>query len=149
MVGIAATFTDRDAPLSLDEVSTILTGLGAGESVASRAVQAQIQVLQGWIAGKWGNANAYAEIPVESVVETGQIINGRIDLLLEVAQGWIWIDHKANPQGTNQWERIAEEYAGQLAAYKGAIERATGKPVLESWLFFPVSAGAVRVGLVG
>jgi ATP-dependent exoDNAse (exonuclease V) beta subunit len=145
---IAANFTDPDVPLSGDEVSAILTGLGAGESVPSGSVLAQIQALQGWIAGKWGKPNAYAEIPVESVVETGQVINGRIDLLLEVDQGWILIDHKSNPQGTDQWERIAAEYAGQLAAYKGAIERATAKPVLESWLFFPVSAGAVRVDLI-
>lgn len=65
-----------------------------------------------------------------------------------MAEGWVLIDHKANPQGADQWERIAEEYAGQLAAYKGAIERVTRKPVLECWLYFPVSAGAVRVDFV-
>ena len=29
--------------------------------------------------------------------------------------------------------------------YANAVAEATGKPVLESWLFFPVSAGAVRI----
>lgn len=144
---IAATFTDHDAPLSVDEISAILTGFGVGESVTSTAVLGQIQALQGWIVEKWGSPDTYAEIPVESVIETGQIINGQIDLLLEVAQGWVLLDHKSNPQGTDQWDRISEECAGQLVAYKEAIERATGKPVLESWLFFPVAAGAVRIDL--
>lgn len=142
---IAASFTDINAPLSADEVTALLLAFGAGESVTSSSVLAQIEVLRIWIAKKWGNPVAYAEIAVEAETDTGQIINGRIDLLLEVAEGWVLIDHKSNPQGADHWERIAEEYAGQLAAYKGAIERATGKPVLESWLFFPVSAGAVRV----
>lgn len=81
-------------------------------------------------------------------MESQQIINGRIDLLLELPEGWILLDHKSNPQSADQWEKIAEEHAGQLAAYKDAIVRATGKPVLESWLFFPVSAGAVSIDFV-
>jgi hypothetical protein len=28
------------------------------------------------------------------------------------------------------------------------VERATGKPVLESWLFFPVSGGGVRIEMM-
>jgi ATP-dependent helicase/nuclease subunit A len=42
----------------------------------------------------------------------------------------------------------ANDYFGQLAAYGNAVERATGKPVLESWLFFPVSGGAARIELL-
>lgn len=145
---IAATFTDPEAPLSLEETSAILTGFGVGGSISSKALLAQIQAMQGWIADRWGKARAHAEIPVESLMESKQIINGRIDLLLELPEGWILLDHKSNPQSADQWERIAEEHAGQLAAYKDAIVRATGKPVLESWLFFPVSAGAVSIDFV-
>jgi ATP-dependent exoDNAse (exonuclease V) beta subunit len=144
---IAATFTDRNAPLSVEEVEAILNGHGVGECVTSGAVLSQIGALHGWIASTWDSPAAYAEIPVESVLETGQVINGRIDLLLEVEGGWVLLDHKSSAQGADQWDRVAQEYAGQLDAYKRALERATRKPVLESWLFFPVAAGAVRIEL--
>ena len=86
-----------------------------------------------------------AEIVVQSITDSGQTLNGRIDLLLELPEGWILFDHKANPQGRSEWQSIASKHAGQLAAYATAIVRASGKPVLEYWLFFPVSAGAVRL----
>ena len=145
---IAASLTDRAAPLSLEDVDLLLRGFDVEGSVSAKAILSQVQALHDWISARWGNAAAFAEIPVEAVTDASQIIQGRIDLLLELADGWILIDHKSNPRGAEQWESIAKDYAGQLATYKGAVERATGKPVLESWLFFPVAAGAVRVKLL-
>lgn len=57
----------------------------------------------------------------------GQILQGRIDLLLKVNGGWILIDHKSNPGGSDRWDAVAQEFAGQLAAYKAAIERGGGR----------------------
>ena len=74
-------------------------------------------------------------------------MQGRIDLLLETAQGWILLDHKSNPQSADHWQSIAVNYSGQMHAYAKAIEKTTGKMVLESWLYFPVSAGAVQLRL--
>ncbi|KAF0101158.1 MAG: UvrD/REP helicase [bacterium] len=145
---IAASLTDRAAPLSLEDVDLLLRGFDVEGSVSAKAILSQVQALHDWISARWGNAAAFAEIPVEAVTDASQIIQGRIDLLLELADGWILIDHKSNPRGAEQWESIAKDYAGQLATYKGAVERATGKTVLESWLFFPVAAGAVRVKLL-
>ncbi|MHB1514059.1 MAG: UvrD-helicase domain-containing protein [Acidiferrobacter sp.] len=142
---IAASFTDRSMPLSLEEVEALLAGFGVGESVSAPAVLGQIHALHLWIVERWGEVPAFAEVPVEAITEDSQIIQGRIDLLLEVAEGWIVIDHKANPRGADHWDALAEEHAGQLATYKTALERATGKPVRECWLFFPVAAGAVRI----
>ena len=75
-------------------------------------------------------------------------MQGRIDLLLETAQGWILLDHKSNPQSLDHWDAIAVNYSGQMHAYGKAIEKATGKKVLECWLYFPVSAGAVQLSYV-
>jgi len=142
---IAASFTDQNAFLSVEEINDILVGFGVGDKVSPQAVFGQIEALRQWVTERWPEARAFTEIPVESVLETGQIMQGRIDFLLETTQGWVLIDHKSNPQGIEKWEAVAQEYAGQLDAYKGAIEKATGKPVVENWLFFPVSAGAVKV----
>ena len=106
---------------------------------------ATIETLHEWIGTRWPGCKAFAEIPVEARLDNGQIMQGRIDLLLELDDRWVLFDHKSNPQGHDQWESVAQASAGQLAAYRQAIELATGKPVSECWLFFPVSAGAIRV----
>jgi ATP-dependent exoDNAse (exonuclease V) beta subunit len=142
---IAASFTDRNAPLSINDVEILLNGFGVEENVFARAVFTQTKALHEWIAARWADSPAYAEIPVEAITNDSQMIQGRIDLLIELVDGWVLIDHKSNPKGANQWEGIAKEYAGQLATYKTAIERATGKPVLECWIFLPVAAGMVRI----
>lgn len=50
------------------------------------------------------------------------------------AQGQRQLDtdkgHKSNHGGTDRREAIAQEYAGQLAAYKDAVETASGEKVL-------------------
>jgi ATP-dependent helicase/nuclease subunit A len=70
---------------------------------------------------------------------------GQVDLLLDTGSGWILIDHKANPLGKSAFAKIGRRYSGQLEVYKDAIEPATARPVLESWLYFRVAAGAVSV----
>lgn len=43
------------------------------------------------------------------------------------------------------WDNLVEEYGAQLAAYALAIEKASGRKVLESWLFLPVASGATQL----
>jgi len=62
-----------------------------------------------------------------------------------VKDGWILIDHKSNPGGSDRWESVANENAGQLAAYRNAVEQASGEKVLESWLFLPVAAVVISL----
>ncbi len=142
---IAAALTDPKAPLIQAEVGEILAGHGVGDVVTAKSVLEQINALDNWMAQRWPEARRHAEIPVEAILDNGQVMQGRIDLLLETPDGWILLDHKSNPQGPEKWEGIAHDYSGQLAAYSNAVKQATSKPVLENWLFFPVSGGAVRI----
>lgn len=41
-------------------------------------------------------AKPHAEIAVQHILKSGQILNGRIDLLLETENGLILIDHKSS-----------------------------------------------------
>lgn len=72
-------------------------------------------------------------------------MQGRIDLLLEVPDGWVVLDHKANPASRDKWKDVASEHSGQLAIYADALVRATGRSVTETWLVLPVAAGAVQI----
>jgi ATP-dependent exoDNAse (exonuclease V) beta subunit len=110
-------------------------------------VLAQIGALNGWLTHRWPGARMHCEIPVEARRDNGQVLKGQIDLLLETDDGWVLIDHKSNPGGSSTREEIVQRYGGQLRLYKEGVERATGRAVVETWLYFPVAAGAVRVGL--
>ena len=63
-------------------------------------------------------------------------IAGLDDVLVETTDGYVIIDHKSNP-GTDS-EELVKEYAPQLMAYKKAVEKATGQPVIELLLHLPV-----------
>lgn len=142
---LALSFTNRNRALSIDEVEQILAGFAVSDGVVAAAVLRQVNALHAWIKSSWENAVPYAEYPVQSVLETGQVLNGRIDLLLDTEDGWVLIDHKSSQLAPDHWAQLAEEYGAQLAAYAKAIERATGKIVKEWWLFLPVAGGAVSV----
>ena len=144
---IATSFTDPQAGISVEEVGAVLKRFGAHTYVNARAVQGQIEALHAWIASCYSKVKAYPEHPVQAVLENGQLINGRIDLLLETQNGYVLIDHKSNPQAADHWDAIAKEHAGQLTLYARAIEIATGKPVVDCWIFLPVSAGALLISL--
>ena len=142
---IALAFADRTQSLTVAAVERILQGRRVSEQLSATAVLKQIQALEQWIAQRWGTVDAFAEYPVQRVLENGQVLQGRIDLLLKTIKGWVLIDHKSSPLGVDHWDHLAGEHSGQLHAYAKAIEAADGTSVVESWLFLPVAAGGVRV----
>jgi ATP-dependent exoDNAse (exonuclease V) beta subunit len=142
---IGASFTDPDVPLTVEEIEAVLQRMRAANVVQPQELIGQINAFSSWIKARWPEAVPYAEIPTEMRMPNGQVLQGRIDMLLKVNGGWILIDHKSNPGGSDRWEAIAQEYAGQLSAYKDAVEMASGEKVLESWLFLPVAAGMVKI----
>ncbi len=89
--------------------------------------------------------SVFVEYPVQYTNEHGQIVRGMIDLLLETADGFVLIDHKASPRARSEWEEIALSYSGQLALYADGIARATGRQVLSKWIHFGVTGGLVEI----
>ncbi len=144
---IGLSFTDRRAPLSEAEVGSILSGFDVKEYLSPAAVLRQVSAFQEWLNIRWPGANPHAEIAVQSKLPTGQVLNGRIDLLLETDAGWVLIDHKSSQLAPDHWDQLADDFGAQMAAYASAVEKGSGKPVLERWLFLPVAGGALSVGL--
>src|SRR6185503_17459302 len=96
---------------------------------------------------RWPNARRHVEVPIESILANGQVLHGRVDLLLEVDGGWVLLDHKANPAPRDKWDQIAAEHSGQLSVYTETLVRATDRPVIEAWIVLPVAAGAIQIDL--
>ena len=127
------------------EVAHILEGWGVAACVNGDAVCAQIKSFQNWLKNRWFQANVLVEVPVEADGLNGQRIRGRIDLLVETPEGWILFDHKANPGGHERDDDLASEFGPQLESYSLALKTATGRPVIERWLYLPVGGRAIRL----
>jgi len=142
---IALAFVNTSRPLVIKDVESILQGYQLSAHVSATALVSQINHLAAWIAQEWPGATALPEWPIEAILKNGQILNGRIDLLIDAGAHWILIDHKSNPGARSNWAELANKHGGQLLAYKEAVENATGKPVKEIWIVLPVSGGAMRL----
>ena len=131
-----------------DDVERILTDWSVAQCVDTRAVCAQITAFQQWLNNRWPGCPVYVEVPVEADGPNGTRIRGRLDLLVETPEGWVIVDHKSNPGGAGKDEDLVTEHGPQLASYERALLGATGKPVLQKWLYLPVAGRAVRLTFV-
>ena len=95
------------------------------------------------------------EWPMTLRTKEGQHMQGWMDLLLELPNGYILVDHKNHKEESEKedgqtfggkeeaahqsLEEIMKQYLPQMDAYQKAIETATGKPVLDILLHLPIS----------
>jgi ATP-dependent exoDNAse (exonuclease V) beta subunit len=142
---LAVYLATKDVSMSEDDIDAVLRRNGIEGVVAAAAVLRQLGAVRAWLAARWPDAEPLVEIPIAQVLDNGQIINGRVDLLLKTNVGWILIDHKSGAQNSTQWDKLAAGYGGQLAMYGAAIKAATGVSVVENWLVLPVAGVALRV----
>jgi ATP-dependent exoDNAse (exonuclease V) beta subunit len=129
----------------LEDIEHILANWAVAHCVDKDAVCAQLAAFQAWIATRWPGCPIYVEVPLEADGPNGTRIRGRIDLLVETPGGWVLLDHKANPGGAARDEELVTEHGPQLMSYGHALLKATGKPVVQQWLYLPVAARAVRL----
>ena len=142
---MAASFTDEGQWLSEEAVEGVLQGFHVRGHIDARALHQQIQAFHSWIRQRWPGCTARAEVPVKARLPNGQVLNGRIDLLLETERGFVLIDHKSSPHAESQWGEVVAEYKPQLDAYAKGLVEASGKSVSEQWLLLPISAAMVKV----
>jgi ATP-dependent helicase/nuclease subunit A len=118
----------------------------AGVVDASQLPVASDRLLR-WIESRWPGAVLRREWPVSQRLPEGTVLQGIADLVLETGEGLVLLDHKSFPGNREQATVRAGEYAGQLAAYAGALEAATGRSVVGTYIHLPVSGTAVAVQL--
>lgn len=125
----------------------ILADYGVAEVISASVADQCCERLLRAVGERFQPTALYPEHPVCFVNNDGQIVDGWIDLLLETAAGYVIIDHKASPRARGDWQEVALGYSGQLQAYAEAVTRASGKPVLGTWIHFGVTGGLVEVRL--
>jgi ATP-dependent helicase/nuclease subunit A len=123
----------------------VLVDHGMEDTISVEVADESTNRLIAAIHARFHPINLHTEYPIHYTNDNGQIIGGWIDLLVETAEGFVLIDHKASPRARSDWEEIALGYSGQLEAYAEGISRATGKPVVSRWIHFAVTGGLVEV----
>lgn len=118
---------------------------GLDSHLDAGSILARSEALCDWLKKEFQARAFLPEWPIQTLLETGQRVAGWVDLLVDTPNGWILIDHKAFPGRKEEWPNRALEYSGQLSAYRRAVEKATGRPVLGQWIHFCVGGGVVEV----
>jgi ATP-dependent exoDNAse (exonuclease V) beta subunit len=143
-------FLAADLPsLIASQRKTIAKGLLTRWDVASaldvESVLSASDALRGWVAQNWPDAQWHREWPLRMRLKSGSTLRGIADLVLETSEGYIVIDHKSFPGGSDKIIEKASSYAGQILAYAEAIRTATGKPVIGCYIHMPVAGVVVPV----
>lgn len=92
-----------------------------------------------WLKEKYGEFKIYKELPIQHFNENGHYIQGYVDMLLELEDGLIIIDHKTfSMKEASQKASSAKalEYSGQLKIYEKVLEKSFKKKVLHKGLYF-------------
>lgn len=121
----------------------ILNNWGVETAVNPSELVTAGQRLVSFMDQRYTQYTTFKEWPMTLRNDKGQLIQGWIDLLLETPNGYIIIDHKCYP-GQDSEERV-KKYGPQLSAYKEAVEKATGRPVIDILLHLPVSGLILRL----
>ena len=89
------------------------------------------------------------EVPFYHKLESGQIVQGEMDLVCKMEKGLVLIDYKSFPGKISDFmteggKHFVGNYAPQLAAYRNALE-AAGETVLDNLIYYVVQGCVVRL----
>ena len=131
--------------LGQNATARVLQDHGVDKTISAAAADECTSRLLAAIRQRFKPIALHTESPIHYTNDSGQLISGWIDLLIETDEGFVLIDHKASPRARSDWEEIALSYSGQLQAYADGVVRATGRPVVSRWIHFGVTGGLVEV----
>ena len=116
---IYAAYNRADGSAAVDMAAGIISSYKLSDVIKAEEVIAAIESLYGYLETKYGEPTSVAhEVPFSIKRENGQLLRGEIDLLWHTPDGVVLVDYK----NTKKEEANPEHYAGQMAAYREAIE---------------------------
>ena len=143
---IAAELVNPDRDDAVDCAAGLIRSAAGEGAVAPDDAVGCARRLMAIVNARFAPRRMLVEHPAELVEDSGQVLHGWIDLLLETEAGWVVIDHKSSPRPRAEWTDDALEHSGQLAAYARAL-RGVGLDCAGCWVHFPVGGGLVEVVL--
>jgi ATP-dependent exoDNAse (exonuclease V) beta subunit len=102
--------------------------------------------LRTWVEQQWPGARWRRELAVSLRQADGSMLRGTADLVLELPEGFVLVDHKSFPGGLEAAQEKAASFLGQLDAYTQALEPALGKPRLGAFIHLPMLGQVAKLG---
>ncbi len=128
--------SDKSRGRQLEIAARLLKAWSIEPAIDPADLPAAGERLQAFIDEKYPGAKALREWPITLINAERQLMHGWVDMLLELPDGYVLIDHKSYLGADVQ--EYAKEHTAQLAIYKEAIEKATGKKVVATLLHMPM-----------
>ena len=105
--------------------------------------------LRAFILSRWPDAIWQREVPVEGYVgrwDEERRVMGVIDLLLELPDRFVIIDHKTFPGlAEGAWRAKCPTFGPQLAAYADLVGSSDPARVVETWIHLPIGGAMVEM----
>ena len=98
-----------------------------------------IHALYTYLEGRGNLLKIHKELPIQSYLDNGKLLNGFIDLIAEYEDGYLIVDHKtfcADKYHESLYKETALEYSGQLDLYTKVLNGWNGKEVLGAGIYF-------------
>jgi ATP-dependent helicase/nuclease subunit A len=134
----------RRASERLDLARGLLDRWGVPQLDPAAALAAS-ERLRAFVAARYPQGTPRFEWPVHAE-SGGQVTAGRVDLLVDLPDGFVLIDHKSFPGALALDDDRLRAFAGQTRCYARALEAALGKPCVAVWAHQPVVGVVVGVG---
>ncbi|HEX3766271.1 MAG TPA: UvrD-helicase domain-containing protein [Kofleriaceae bacterium] len=138
---------DREDPARFARAARLLGAYGVDGCPDASALVTIASRLWRWAGERFPGAAIHREWPVTHRKATGTTVVGTVDVVIAADDGFVVVDHKTFPGRSEDAADRALGYSGQLAAYAAAIEAATEKRVLSTWIHFPIRGQLVEVRL--
>lgn len=121
----------------------LLEGWDVAGAIPAASLLEMGERLWKWIEAVWPGARVSRELPLTMKTDRGSVMTGTADLVLDMGDRLVLIDHKSFPGSREAAAKEAAGYAGQLDAYRRMLEAATGRKVEACFIHCPVSGIAI------
>ena len=121
----------------------------AGSHLFPRELKESVLALHSLAEETWPGAGRYTELALTAALETKQIIDARLDLLIESSEGFHIVDHKFTAEPVTDFEAFAQQHGSQLELYRKAVNLKTGKKVIGLWLNLPRNGVLLEIDITG
>ncbi len=138
---------DRDDDERAARAERLLDAFGLAGCIESHDLVAISSRMGRWISERFPGAAVHREWPLTHRTASGTTVVGTVDLVIGASQGFVVVDHKSFPGRAEEAGDRALGFSGQLAAYAAAIQAATKRQVLATWIHFPIRGQLVEVRL--